>query len=75
MGLINQAPTPIPAWRSATRLRAWRSPFVEVHISNVHRREAFRHHSCLSDVAEAVMAGFGVPGYGLALQYIALRLN
>lgn len=50
-------------------------PFVEVHISNVHRRETFRHHSYLSDVAEAVMAGFGVHGYGLALQYIALRLR
>jgi 3-dehydroquinate dehydratase len=50
-------------------------PFVEVHISNVHRREAFRHHSYLSDVAEAVMAGFGVHGYGLALQYIAIRLR
>ena len=50
-------------------------PFVEVHISNVHRREAFRHHSYLADVAESVMAGFGVHGYGLALQYIAIRLR
>jgi len=49
-------------------------PFVEVHISNVHKREPFRHHSYLSDVAEAVMAGFGTQGYGLALQYIAGRL-
>ena len=48
-------------------------PFVEVHISNVHRREPFRHHSYLSDIAEAVMAGFGTAGYGLALQYIASR--
>ncbi len=50
-------------------------PFVEVHISNVHKREPFRHHSYLSDLAEAVMAGFGVHGYGLALQYIAIRLG
>ena len=50
-------------------------PFVEVHISNVHKREPFRHHSYLSDVAEAVMAGFGTQGYGLALQYIAIRLG
>jgi 3-dehydroquinate dehydratase-2 len=49
-------------------------PFVELHISNVHKREPFRHHSYLSDVAEAVMAGFGTPGYGLALQFIAGRL-
>ena len=50
-------------------------PFVEVHISNVHKREPFRHHSYLSDLAEAVMAGFGTPGYGLALQYIVSRLR
>ncbi len=50
-------------------------PFVELHISNVHKREPFRHHSYLSDLAEAVMAGFGTPGYGLALQYIASRLR
>lgn len=50
-------------------------PFVEVHISNVHKREAFRHHSYLSDVAEAVMAGFGTLGYNLALQFIAARLR
>lgn len=49
-------------------------PFVEVHISNVHKREAFRHHSWLSDVAEAVMAGFGTQGYGLALQFVAGRM-
>ncbi|ATE62457.1 type II 3-dehydroquinate dehydratase [Thauera sinica] len=50
-------------------------PFVEVHISNVHKREAFRHHSYLSDVAEAVMAGFGTMGYSLALQFIAAKLR
>ncbi len=50
-------------------------PFVEVHISNVHKREDFRHHSYLSAIAEAVMAGFGTQGYGLALQFIAQRLR
>ena len=49
-------------------------PFVEVHISNVHKREAFRHHSSLSALAEAVMVGFGTQGYGLALQFVAGRL-
>lgn len=49
-------------------------PFVEVHISNVHKREAFRHHSWLSGIAEAVMVGFGTQGYGLALQFVAGRL-
>lgn len=50
-------------------------PFVEVHISNVHKREAFRHLSYLSDIAEAVMAGFGTQGYSLALQFIAAKLR
>src|ERR1700712_1417067 len=45
-------------------------PFVEVHISNVHRREPFRHHSSFSAIAQAVIAGCGVRGYGLALRYL-----
>jgi 3-dehydroquinate dehydratase-2 len=40
---------------------------IELHISNVHAREAFRHHSYISPVAKAVMAGFGVNGYALAI--------
>lgn len=43
-------------------------PFIEVHLSNVHRREAFRHRSFLSDVAVGVVMGFGVRSYELALQ-------
>lgn len=50
-------------------------PFVEVHISNVHRREVFRHHSYLSGIAVAVMAGFGTLGYSLALQFVASALR
>jgi 3-dehydroquinate dehydratase II len=42
-------------------------PFVEVHLSNVHRREAFRHHSYLSDIAAGVIVGLGVDGYRLAV--------
>jgi 3-dehydroquinate dehydratase II len=45
-------------------------PFIEVHISNVHRREPFRHHSYLSDLAAGVIAGLGVNGYRLALQHV-----
>ncbi|GAA6133990.1 type II 3-dehydroquinate dehydratase [Oceaniserpentilla sp. 4NH20-0058] len=43
-------------------------PFIEVHISNVHAREAFRHHSYLSDVAVGVICGLGTQGYEFALQ-------
>jgi 3-dehydroquinate dehydratase-2 len=48
-------------------------PFVEVHISNVHRREPFRHHSYLSGIAEGVVAGLGVFGYRAALQFVVDR--
>jgi 3-dehydroquinate dehydratase-2 len=44
---------------------------IELHISNVHAREAFRHHSWLSPVARGVMAGFGVQGYALAIAALA----
>ncbi len=48
-----------------------RAPLIEVHISNVHRREDFRHHSYLSGVATGVIVGLGVQGYLLALRYLA----
>jgi 3-dehydroquinate dehydratase-2 len=44
---------------------------IELHISNVHAREAFRHHSYLSPVARGVLAGFGVQGYALAIAALA----
>lgn len=44
-------------------------PFIEVHLSNVYRRESFRHHSWLSDVAQGVIAGLGAQGYEAALRY------
>ena len=43
-------------------------PFYEIHISNVHKREEFRHHSYLSDVAVGVIVGFGLDGYEFALR-------
>ncbi|HEV2678220.1 MAG TPA: type II 3-dehydroquinate dehydratase [Aliidongia sp.] len=49
-------------------LNACDLPIIEVHISNVHKREAFRHHSYVSLVATGVIAGFGTQGYPLALQ-------
>jgi len=44
-------------------------PFVEVHLSNVYKREEFRHHSYLSGIAQGVIAGLGAFGYEAALQY------
>jgi 3-dehydroquinate dehydratase II len=52
-------------------LNTFDAPIIEVHISNVHRREAFRHHSYVSTVASGVIAGFGTQGYQLALQRMA----
>jgi 3-dehydroquinate dehydratase-2 len=46
-------------------------PLVEVHLTNIHRREEFRHHSYVSAVADGVIAGLGVQGYVLALHYLA----
>jgi 3-dehydroquinate dehydratase II len=51
------------------------APLVEVHISNVHAREAFRHHSYISAIASGVIVGLGVGGYLLALRWIAGRAD
>ncbi len=56
-------------------LEAIELPFVEVHISNVFARDAFRHHSYLSPIASGVIVGCGVRGYALALDLIADRLS
>lgn len=53
-------------------LQAFEGPVLEVHISNVHRREAFRHHSYVSLRADGVIAGLGTQGYGLALRRMAV---
>lgn len=50
-------------------------PFVEVHLSNVHQREAFRHHSYFSDIAVGVICGLGAKGYELALAAALDHLN
>ena len=50
-------------------------PFVEVHLSNVHAREAFRRHSYFSDIALGVVAGFGADSYRLALAAVLARLR
>ena len=50
-------------------------PFIEVHLSNIHAREDFRHHSYLSDIAAGVILGLGVDSYRLALQAAHTRLQ
>ena len=56
-------------------LLAVKIPFIEVHLSNVHAREAFRHRSYFSDVAEGVISGLGAMGYKLALLAALDRLS
>ena len=50
-------------------------PTVEVHITNIHRREEFRHHSFISKAATGVIAGLGIPGYALAIQALAAMIE
>ncbi len=56
-------------------LNAFDGPVLEVHISNIHKREAFRHHSHVSARAEGVIAGFGTEGYAFALRRMATLLK
>ncbi len=56
-------------------LLATRIPFIEVHLSNVHAREAFRKHSFLSDIAVGVICGLGATGYELALEAACQKIK
>jgi 3-dehydroquinate dehydratase-2 len=56
-------------------LNTFDGPVLEVHISNVHKREEFRHHSFVSSRAEGVIAGFGTQGYQLALRRMAFLFD
>lgn len=88
VGRVQQAPTagvkfiiinPAAFTHTSVALRdalaAVRIPFIEVHLSNVHAREPFRHKSYLSDIAVGVIAGLGPIGYELALRAAADRLS
>ena len=56
-------------------LNSFDGPVIEVHISNIHKREAFRHHSFVSGRADGVIAGFGTQGYTLAIRRIAALID
>ncbi len=56
-------------------LTTFEGPVVEVHLSNIHARESFRHHSYVSRRAEAVIVGCGTDGYGFALRHLAKLLG
>jgi len=56
-------------------LSAVKVPFIEVHLSNVYAREAFRHHSYFTDIAVGVISGLGAQGYALALDYAIEQIN
>lgn len=56
-------------------LKTFEGRVVEVHITNIHQRESFRHHSYISARADAMIAGCGTQGYLLALQYLARQLS
>lgn len=56
-------------------LAAVKIPFIEVHLSNVYAREAFRHHSYFTDIAVGVISGLGAQGYSLALDYAITKLS
>ncbi len=56
-------------------ISAVKTPFIEVHLSNVFARESFRHHSYFSDIAVGVISGLGAEGYYAALRYASVELN
>lgn len=56
-------------------LSAVKVPFIEVHLSNVYAREAFRHHSFFTDIAVGVISGLGAQGYALALDYAIEKIS
>lgn len=49
-------------------------PFIEIHISNIHQRETFRHHSYLSSIAKGVICGLGIDGYHIAIDFAINKL-
>ncbi|WP_027794815.1 type II 3-dehydroquinate dehydratase [Paraburkholderia acidipaludis] len=72
--VINPAALTHTSVALADALSAIAKPVIEVHISNVHKREAFRHHSFVSPIASGIIVGCGTQGYVLALERMAVLL-
>lgn len=66
--LINAAALTHTSIALRDALLAVQIPFIEIHLSNIHARETFRHHSYLCDIAQGAICGFGIDGYEFALQ-------
>ena len=64
-----------PRSRCTTRWSAVKIPTVEVHVSNIHARESFRHHSFTAKAAFASLCGFGIDGYRLAINGLAAKIG
>jgi len=73
--LINSAAFTHTSVAVLDALNTFDGPVIECHISQVHKREAFRHHSYVSMRADAVLAGFGTQGYVLGVQRLAFLIN
>lgn len=73
--IINPAAYSFTSIAILDALKAFDGPIIEVHISNIHAREAYYHHSKLSGIAKAVLCGLGTYGYMVALQYVARMLG
>ena len=73
--IINPAALTLTSVAVLDALNMFDGPVIELHISQVHKRESFRQHSYVSQRADAVMAGFGVQGYELALRHMAHLLG
>ncbi|HCO56470.1 MAG TPA: 3-dehydroquinate dehydratase [Pelagibacterium sp.] len=71
--IINPAAFTFTSLALLDALKMFPGPIFEFHITNVHRREAIYHHSYVSKVATAVMAGMGADGYGMAVQAMCAR--
>ena len=73
--IINPAAYSFTSIAMLDAIKIFEGPIIEVHISNVHKREPFRHHSYVSGVASGVIVGCGTQGYAMALQRIAKLIS